>query len=430
MRILESRITPPEIWQPFIEQQAMEGEAAVVDAPAVTNVGEAFSAELSRLKTGGTEPAQAAPAAKQPTPAAEPEPAAPVKATPKSAMDAALGGEPVTEAETKPPVEDDPLKEFGDAPKPGHWKQAKEKIGKLDAELRELRAKKSEADPLVTEKLTTLETRLKEREAAFAERERELAEYKDAMAALNVELDPQFRREFIDGRKKLVEGAAAKIKNYGGNPEALADALAMPEGKRRDAAIEEALEPLETDTAKDKVRRYVSEIEALDERRAEKMGNPQQAYEELERKTVAQRQKDAEAAEQLKEAEFERITRDLHKSAPTLGPVDETLEGGKDWNAAIRQAREDARKLFSPDATFPDMVTTAVKGKDYDRVAKLLASAHKEAATLRAQLAQYEGAQPDIRGTKAPAKDSKQATGDPGQMFAKAMATLSASQED
>lgn len=426
---MKNRIQPIEIWQHFTEQQSLE----VLEAEppvAMTPMEDVYQKALEKAN-GETKPEpvkqdpevikEAAPAKKE---AAKP--------TPKSALDAALnGGQP--EVKPEPVIEEDPLKEFPENAKDANWKRARELIGKQHGELKELRGKagKSEPDPAILSELQTVKQTLKEREAALAERETKLAEYNDAMTALNVSLHPDHRREFIDGRNELVQSAVAKLKSYGGDPESLKEALDMPEGKRRDAAIEEALESLETDTAKDKVRRYVSEIEALDERRDKAMKDPQRAYEELERKTAAQRQKQSTEAEQVKATEFERITRELHKTIPTLALVDDSVDGGKEWNASVKQAREDAFKLFSSDATFPDLVTTAVKGKDYDRVTNLLIAERKETATLRAQLAQFDESQPVIKGGKPAAKNAKDAALDrsPGDLYNETMAKLSGGED-
>lgn len=412
--------------------------SAAVESPetpaAMTPIGDVFANAMAKLQ-GHPEPK---PEIISDTPTESPEPVAaatekapaPAKGTvkPKSAMDAALG-EP--EAVEKPAevVDDDPLKAYPEDAKTKDFKGLRNVASKAIAELKELRAKvgKTEAAPAILSELSTLKQTLAESKAALAEREAKLAEYNDAMTAINLELHPDFRREFIDGRNELVQSAASKLKSYGGNPEALIEALAMPEGKRRDAAIEDALGDDLGETAKAKILRSISEVEALDERKAKAMKAPQQSYEDLERRTLAQKQKAHEAAEQVKTAEFERIVKDLHKSTPLLSQVDETLEGGKEWNASIRQAREDAFKLFSTEATFDEQVVTSVKGKDYDRVASMLVSTRKELAAARAQLAQFDGAQPDIKGNKAPAKSGIEATLEktPGELYRETMTKLS-----
>lgn len=402
-------------------------DTGTIDTPAaMTPVADVFEAALAKEK--GKE----APVKEEPT-ATEPE-AKPSKAAPKSALDAALGDDVPATDKPEPAADEDPLKAFSEE-KPD-WKNARALIKKQHGELRELREKagKSEADPAIISELSTLKQALAERDAALAERDAKLADYNDAMTAVNLELHPDFRREFIDGRKELVQAAASKFKAYGGNPEALSEALSMPEGKRRDAAIEEALSSVDdmSATAKAKILTAVAEVESLDEKRDKRMKEPQQAYEELERRTLAQRQKQQQEAEQLKATEFERITRELQKSVRTLAPVDESFEGGKEWNAQVKEARERGFALLAGDAPFEKIVAAAVKGEDYDRVTSLLMAERKETATLRAQLAELDGAIPDIKGGKAPKKSPLDASLEksPGDLYNEAMSKLGRTDDD
>lgn len=408
-------------------------DAAVADAP-MTSIGDAYKEALAKSKADAQVEAEpAAVIAKvEPKPEATKDDAKkpdvkPVKAAPKSALDAVLNGDekPDEVVATEDEVESFD-KEFPESAKDHNFKALRGSAKKAWEQVKELRGKvgKVEVDPAIASELQTVKQQLKESENALAEREQKLSEYNDAMTAVNLELHPDFRKEFVDGRKSLLADAMGKFKAYEGNPEMLADALSIQPGKRRDDAVEELLGNL-SDTAKAKILKSVADIETLDERRQKALGNSQQSYEELERKTLSQRQKQAQESEQVKASEFERIAKDVHKSTPTLGIVDEMIEGGKDWNTAVKQAREDAYKLFGQDASFPDMVTTAIKGKDYDRVTKMLISERKETAALRAQLAEYEGSSPDLTGKKAPNKSAHEANMDktPGEIYRESLAS-------
>lgn len=390
--------------------EAPAAEAAPETATPAPTIGARFRDAFNKLENQQAEAPQKQPEAK-PTEVApeQKKEAAPAKTEAKparSAIDAALDTEPAT---PEPAADEDPLKAFPEDAKQKDWKGLRGAASKAFTELNELRAKlskTSEADPAI---VSELRQTLAQRETALKETEARLAEYNDAMTAVNLELHPDFRREYIDGRKALVNDAMAKFKAYDGNPEQLADALSLPAGKRRDEALEQLVGDL-SDTAKTKILKIAADVETLDERKQKALSNSQQAYEELERKTLAQRQKEAAAAEEIKTAEFERITREVQKAIPFLRPVDETVEGGKEWNTAINQAKEGAFKLFAPEAEFSSMVTTAIKGMDYDRVTSMLIAERKESAALRAQLAQFDGAQPDIRTNKTPAATAEQKT--------------------
>lgn len=414
-------------------------ETATAEPPAaMTPVEDVYAQALKDAQSGETGEQRPAAPSKQET--AKPEKAAATekpaiaKAAPKSALDAALGGDEPAEAAEPAAVEEDPLKDFPEDAKSKNWKGLRGAAEKAFAELKELRAKagKHEPDPAIAAELQSVKATLKEREAALAEREAKLAEYNDAMTALDLKNRPDFRKEFYTDRQELVTAAAAKLKNYGGNPDAIIEALELPEGKRRDAAIEEALEALETDSAKDKVRRYVSEIEAKDEKRDKALANSQQSFEELERKTMAQRQQQAAEAERVKQVEFDRITAELRKTSAMLRPQDESLQDGKEWNTALKEDFAKAFQMLGDDADGREIITTSIKGQRYDRVVGMLTAGRiedrKEIATLRAQLAQFEGAMPDMKGGKPAAKDPKQAAldKDPGDIFAQQMARATA----
>ena len=356
---------------------------------------------------------------------------APVKETPKeqpketakprNALDALLSGKPAeTKQEAAP---EDPAK---DLDKETNLAKLRKKAEDGWARARELEAKVGTPDPKLTGELDTLRKTLSEREAALQEHEAKLAEYKDAMVAVNIELDPDYRREFIDGRKALVATAAAKLKTYGGDENALAEALAMPEGLRRDEAIEAVLPDGINSTARDKIMRAVSEVEALDEKRAAVLKNSEASFEELQRRHAAQAKAAAEEAkaaaedaEIAKKATFDRVARELATSVVTLSMADETLDGGKDWNAARIANNTAAMSLLSNDTTPEQIVSAAIKAADYDRLAGLFMETRKALAERDARLAEFEGAQPDTKGRKTatPTKEEQLAKLTPGQRF-------------
>lgn len=399
----------------------------VATPPAMTPISEVFA---KAMIDGGKAPS--APSA-QPDPAPESKPKIEAKPKekalapkPKSALDAVVG-EPVAEPAKEPEAEEDPLKDLPEKPEAGHWPKARKLIEKQAAELKELRGRKPETDPAIASRMTELETKLAEREKTLAEKEATLAEYNDSITAINIELHPDFRREFVDGRKRLVDSAAAKLKSYGGNSEALIEALEIPEGKRRDAAIEEALGEDLSDSARAKILRGVADVEALDEKRAGIVKSPQQSFEELERKTQAQRDKEHAEIEQRKQTEFERITRELTSKIPTLRVMPDDVEDGSKWNAERKEDFDNAFKMLRSDAPSHEIIATAIKGQRFDRVVNWLTenlrTEQKKSASLEAQVAQYEGSSPDMRGGKPPVKTALEANLErkPGDIFAEAM---------
>lgn len=407
----------------------MSTEAATIEAPAKTapvgetNFGAAFSKAMSGAKPESSSAPERPAAAPEKAQEAKPEPKPEAKAPPKpkSALDALLSGEQITEAPA--PTDEDPLKEFPENLdlKARNWAGLRKKADEGWKRAKELEAKLSQPDPKLAEELTGLRASVKEREAALAEMKAKMAEYKDAMTAVNIELDPDYRREFIDGRKALVEGASKRFKDYGGKPEELADVLAMPEGHRRDEAIENLLGEL-SETGKAKILRAISEVEALDERRNAILAKPQESFEQLQRKHMAEQKQQAEQAESLKQATFEKVSQELAKTIPTLRLADESMDGGKEWNTARAKNNEAALALLGDGLTPEQVVTASIKAADYDRVVTLLMDARKALAEREARLAEFDGAAPDMKGRKAPALTpaEERAKKTPGEIFKEA----------
>lgn len=412
----------------------MSTEAATIEAP--TTVTPARSGRISWAEAGAKADAEAvglqapvpeskpAPVAeaKEPSPKKEPVKEAP---KPKTALDALLAPKKTEEAPTPEATEEDPLKEFPLDAKEKNYAGLRKKAEAAWHRVKELEKQVGVPDPQLAGELEALrktvadkDSTLKEREAALEEIKAKITEYKDAMVAVNIELDPEYRREFIEGRKHLVNSAGAKLKAYGGNPEALAEALTLPEGLRRDEAIEALTNEL-GDVAKGKIMRAVAEVESLDERRTEILTKPQASFEELQRKHSAQAQAASEQAEAMKKATFDKVAKELAASVVTLGLADETLEGGKEWNAGRLANNEAALSLLGNNTTPEQIVAASIKAADYDRLAGLFMETRKTLAEQAARLAEYEGAQPTTTGRKipTPTKDEEMAKLTPGQRF-------------
>lgn len=388
---------------------AVETIPEVHASPAETPVGDVYEAALA--KDRGEEPKKPVKPAKAPeakvddktTPGATKEPTAPA-----SALEAALETRP---AEAKPEVQADPLAEF-DEKKP-NWARAREVMKKQSEEAKALRdqlATAAKPDPEASKETESLK-------AELARIAKENAEYKDAMVALNIELEPTFRREFIDGRKELVGKAAAKLNAYGGKASDIEDALTLPEGRRRDEAIKEAMGDLD-DVARNKILVIVTQIEDLDERRASVQKDPQQTWEQLEQKRAEEGRK----AQEQHEAQKQEVFESTKKLLPAiLRHVDPSLPDAEKWNSGITAAYERAQQMISPGADMKEVFVTAFKGSDYDRVTGLLTESRTELKTARAQLSEYEASEPDVKGRGKP-KGVDPIDRDPGEVYEEAKA--------
>lgn len=402
-----------------------EGGTATLEQhaePPMTSVGDVYTKALAEATKGGEPVTKAEPE----KPATKEEPSKEA-AKPASALEAALAEKP---AATEKVEDTDPLKDLPETlpneNRKDHWAKARaaiktfaEKYGLSQKEITDLKTKldQAKANP--------------ESKAELENYKAKVAELTDAITAANVELLPEFRAKYIDGRTALIAKAAEKAKAYGGNPEALKEALTMPEGLRRDAAIEEALGDDVKDMARTKVNAIISQLDDLNEQAQNERANSQQAYERLTARQKEQQTALAQENEGRKQATFEAVTKRLQSEVPLLRLVDPSVAGAEDWNAKVKAAFEGAKELFGPNATPEQTVEAAVKYKDYDRVANLLSESWKENGQLRKQLAELDGAQPDIKGGRATMKKGKEAAleKDPGQIYNETMAALSASED-
>lgn len=398
----------------------------VIDAPAPataeTNLGDVYTTALNKAQSGGEEatPAPEEQAEEAPVPAKEE--VAPAKAKQTSALESVLN-EPEKKEDV---VESDPLKdlpeELPNKDRGENWKKARTAIKSLsefktnaEKTIAELQSKAQQTGQLSPEQTARLE-----------KAEAENAQLRDAITAANVELLPEFRAKYVEGAKALIGKAQEKAKAYGGDPEALAVALHLPEGLRREQAISEAMGENVSDLGRAKINSIIAEFDNLNEAATAERANAQQSYERLTQKQQDQRAAQEQEIEGRKRSTFDAVTKQLQATIPTLRSVDATLTGAEDWNNGVKSAFANAERLFGPEAKAEDTVVAAIKGSDYDRVAGLLTNSLKEAGELRRQLAELQGAQPDARGSRPATKTGKDALleQDPGKAYEEAMAKL------
>jgi hypothetical protein len=376
--------------------------AEAPDKSATTNVGDVYRKALSGIeaKETATEAAPvkelkgqtftkeqvAVPAA----PGAGKEPTE--KAAKPSPIDVVLGDK--TEP-AKPEEEPDVLKEFDE--KKANWPKARETMARqsqekktLAGEVDRLKGELGKLNPKADEELNLTKTQL----AALTKERDDMLE---ALTATNYELTPQYQKEFVEGYQSKIEKLSTRIKSYGGNPEAVINALQSPVGKFRDQAVEEASKEL-PETALRKIEPILSEIEDLDERRYDHRKDPKVAWEAVEQKRLAADATKAEEAERVRSSEFQKVAEALPEKSPFL----RNIEGEAEWNDGIKADVENAKRMFGKDAQFQELVQIAIKGSRYDALEKMLIDTHKELRSAQKQLKEYDESAPDVKGGKVP----------------------------
>lgn len=388
--------------------------------PPMTPVGELYEKALAEEQGDEQRAPEVKPEPAKPEPKAEEKKAAEPAAKPASALDAALAETP---AEKKEEPAESVLKDLPETlPREGrgeHWAKARAAIERHESTIGEQAKRIAELSQVAeTAKSTPPET-----VQEIAALQKQLNEYKDAIVAVNVELDPEFRAKYVEGRTTLVTKAASKLSAYGGNGETLKEALGMPEGRSRTQAIKEALGDLE-DVERSRVLSFVGEVEKLDDERADIQKDPQQAWEKLTRGQAEAKQRQEEQAEAYKKTVFDAVSKALPEKLTLIRPVDPSVEGGKEWNESIAEIKENAFKLLGNDATPEQLAEAALWATAGPKIQERWLADRQELSKLRTALKEYEESEPGFRGGKPAKKDAKQEKieTDPGKLYDEAMA--------
>lgn len=294
--------------------------------PAVTP----FAAALEKAFEQST-PEPAKETAKEPEPKKEPE--AEKITTPRDLFkkkDAEKAGEPVAE-EPKSAV---------DAIAPPDFKNDSKARAGWDALKKEAKAAEAAARTEAAQR-KELEARLAEYEPLkkqLEERDTKLKEYDEIVARARIEEHPDFRREFIDGRSKLITKAQQIIEESGGDAKAVETALNL-KGKPRVEALREIAGELDNFQS-GRLGRVIDELTDLDERADAKRAKSKESYEELQKQT---KQKELETVEQRNRArktEFEEVSRRLRGELEVLTEV----AGNDQWTTRAKSIVQEARE--------------------------------------------------------------------------------------
>ncbi len=325
----------------------------------------------------------------------------------KDVLDAAFekNETPETKEEDKPKSPDEEFANVTDGVKSEQVRERmvgmRGKIKSLWEENQELR-KRVEQQPATRSALEDPEV-----QSLIKAKDAELQKASEALLAFNVESHPEFVREFTEPRQKLARNAAQRLQNYGGNGQALLDALYLPEGIRRDEAVAALLDTL-PDHAKSKITMDITRIEDLDSRAAEKRANAPQTWEELSARDAEARRKKAEEYHGQVKGVFEDVKRELGNT-PFFRQFGDDIKGAGEWNRDRDGAFE--RGLAHIIGTGNNMkrsLVTAIKGERFDAVADMLAKERDRRVTLERKLAEYEGVQPTVRGSSPPASSESE----------------------
>ena len=296
----------------------------------------------------------------------------------------------------------DPLKEFDEVEKGIRSDKVRESFVSLRKIAATERDKAAAAQKIADELKQKLETGATnpEIEKRMKALEAENIQYKDAITALNVEYDPAYQVKYVQGEQKLIDRAAQRVADGGGDADAFKNAMKLT-GKDQTAALRKALDDVD-DIQKPRVMAVMEQIATLQDERAELRKDPQQSWEKLQRSREEVRRRQNQEADVLRKQTFDRVTRELSETVPLLSTVDPTVKGGAEWNEAVKGARERALTHFSPEAKPDAAMRVAIMGEDYVRVQNLLLEERKVTREQAKKIAEYEGTVPKPRGSRQP----------------------------
>lgn len=394
------------------------------DQPSLSSV---FTRELTKLQTptekaaaeAGTkvddtkppvekEPAKVDKAEKQPERKPDAAPAAK-----KSPLDAVLD-------DTKPAVEKDKTEEA--IPENAGAKQLREayerqksEAVKWKGEYEKLSGKVKEGDPNTKQQIESFQQEK-------SRLEKENRELRDAVTALNVEYDPQFREKYVVGISKIMQKTEKFVEQYGGDPKAFREAMEYT-GKARTEALRNALDGVD-ELDRPMIYQQIAKMRELEEERAETLQNSQQSYEKLSQAQQEKARAQNEQIEAQKRAIFEGISKALPQKHPLLRNVPTDIEGADEWNSRVQADMAKALKSLSSEADWDSINEVAIKGARYDHVEELLLSERKEVARLRAELEQYQRAEPGFTG-RTKTESANPLDKSPGTLYKETLAKLS-----
>lgn len=190
-------------------------------------------------------------------------------------------------------------------------------------------------------KLKELEMKLAEYEplkGQLAEREAKLKEYDEIVTRARIEDHPEFRREFVDGREKVVNRAKSIIEESGGDAKAIERALNLPRGKARVDALREAMTELDS-VQSSQLGRAIDDLNDLDERAQAKRDTAKESYAKIQEQDKQRAMETQSQRAHARGLEFESTVREMRGTLEVLNKAD----GHDDWNARSESIVKEAK---------------------------------------------------------------------------------------
>lgn len=317
--------------------------------------------------------------------------------------------EKAAEAEKPPESEFDKLPEpkFKDEHGAANFKALREKAKAVELAKAELDKKVAEAQTRITE----LEAKGKDTEelkAKLTKLETENAENMKLVRQANIELDPEFRREFIDGRAARVVRISKIVEEAGGDSKEIETALNL-KGRAQSDAIAAATQDLPA-YQQSRIARVIEELVDLDERAAAKRTNPETYLEERQKQTQADEARHREQSIEEKRRAWTIAQDEVRKSNELFQPA----EGRDEHNRSVEAEFLEAQRRFEGNASPLDTAKDAILARSVPRLIDYVRAEQEYSAELETKLAERDaelkalyGKSPSLRGGTGGEKGGK-----------------------
>lgn len=254
------------------------------------------------------------------------------------------------------------------------WEKLRSKAKEYEKKSQELEQKLKSAED-GSKKAQDLEAKIAANEKAMEDLRKQADEYKGLVQKVNIELDPEFRKAYVEGRNSLIQEARSIAEESELDPSSIEAALNL-QGKARVKALEAAVDGM-SNFQQGRLGDVISKLNRLDSDANAKRGNPQEYFQKKEAEQRASMEAESKRyAEELARA-FSTSERRLSDELLVLRPLEG--EENKWWNEQGQGIKARAREFWETN-------------RDPSKAAEMVIRAHATEV--------YERAYQDMRGER------------------------------
>lgn len=328
---------------------------------------------------------------------------------PKRVPDELFGGKKEEKPSDKPPESDfdkivDPT--FQDPKRKADWDGVKSKGREWEKKAIENERKATELQAKIAE----YEAKGKDSEALTAKlaaMEKEHGEWKALVQKVNIELDPEFRSVYVEGRNKLINHAKTIIEESSLNPKDVEIALNL-QGKARVEALKALTDEMDG-FQQGRLGNVVDKLTELDQAAEAKRSNPEEYFNQAAKRRQDQDEQFRRDAVVKANVAYDTALKRTAADLEVLRPV----EGLDWWNDQGKQIQERARDTFLSNNDPQVAATVCLRAEAMPIYRQLFIDQRDQNTKLTKELEEkttelkklYGNGSPSLRGTALTHKD-------------------------